>query len=98
MTTGTWGWLILAFPLAGTIVIALGWRGWAGRSAGWMGSLAIALAFASSVGAFVSMMAKDLDQRSVVSSAFDYIHIARVHVSLGGPIAPLSVFMCLTVT
>ena len=27
MTTGTWGWLILAFPLAGSIIIALGWRG-----------------------------------------------------------------------
>src|SRR3954454_4009779 len=98
MTTGTWGWLILAFPLAGSIVIALGWRGWAGRSAGWMGSLAIALAFASSIGAFVSMMAKDPDQRSVVSNAFDYINIAGVHVSLGVLVDPLSVFMCLTVT
>src|SRR3954463_13201445 len=98
MTTGTWGWLILAFPLAGSIIIALGWRGWAGRSAGWMGSLAIALAFASSIGAFVSMMAKDPDQRSVVSNAFDYIDIAGVHVSLGVLVDPLSVFMCLTIT
>src|SRR4051795_2077974 len=98
MSTGTWGWLILAFPLAGSIIIALGWRGWAGRSAGWMGSLAIALAFASSIGAFVSMMAKDPDQRSVVSNAFDYIDIAGVHVSLGVLVDPLAVFMCLTVT
>src|SRR3954451_16745787 len=98
MTTGTWGWLILTFPLAGSIIIALGWRGWAGRSAGWMGSLAIALAFASSIGAFVSMMAKDPDQRSVVSNAFDYIDIAGVHVSLGVLVDPLSVFMCLVVT
>jgi NADH-quinone oxidoreductase subunit L len=98
MTTGTWGWLILAFPLAGTIIIALGWRGWAGRSAGWLGSLAIALAFASSIGAFVSLMAKDPDQRSVVSNAFDYIDIAGVHVSLGVLVDPLSVFMCLVVS
>src|SRR4051812_26390794 len=98
MTTGTWGWLILAFPLAGCIIIALGWRGWAGRSAGWMGSLAIALAFASSIGAFLSLMAKDPDQRSVVSNAFDYIDIAGVHVSLGILVDPLSVFMCLVVS
>jgi NADH-quinone oxidoreductase subunit L len=98
MTTGTWGWLILAFPLAGTIIIALGWRGWAGRSAGWLGSLAIALAFASSIGAFVSLMAKDPEQRSVVSNAFDYIDIAGVHVSLGVLVDPLSVFMCLVVS
>src|SRR4051812_14371055 len=98
MTTGTWGWLILAFPLAGCIIIALGWRGWAGRSAGWLGSLAIALAFASSIGAFVSLMAKNPDQRSVVSNAFDYIDIAGVHVSMGVLIDPLSVFMCLVVS
>src|SRR4051812_5001389 len=98
MTTGTWGWLILAFPLAGCIIIALGWRGWAGRSAGWMGSLAIALAFASSIGAFLSLMAKDPDQRSVVSNAFDYINIAGVHVSMGVLVDPLSVFMCLVVS
>src|SRR3954469_15675645 len=98
MTRGTWGWLILAFPLAGSIVIALGWRGWPGRTAGWMGSLAIALAFASSIGAFASLMAKDPEQRSVVSNAFDYIDIAGVHVSLGVLIDPLSVFMCLVVT
>src|SRR3954467_9541619 len=98
MTTGTWAWLILAFPLAGSIVIALGWRGWPGRTAGWMGSLAIALAFASSIGAFVSLMAKDPEQRSVGSNAFDYIDIAGIHVSLGVLVDPLSVFMCLVVT
>src|SRR3954467_14175652 len=98
MSTGTWGWLILAFPLAGCIIIALGWRGWAGRSAGWIGSLAIALAFASSIGAFVSLMAKSPGQRSVVSNAFDYIDIAGVHVSMGVLVDPLSVFMCLVVS
>src|SRR3954471_21194953 len=98
MTTGTWGWLILAFPLAGCIIIALGWRGWAGRSAGWLGSPALALAFASSIGAFVSLMAKSPDQRSVVSNAFDYIDIAGVHVSMGVLVDPLSVFMCLVVS
>src|SRR3954464_4783532 len=98
MTTGTWGWLILAFPLAGCIIIALGWRGWAGRSAGWLGSLAIALAFASSIGAFVWLMAKNPDQRSGVSNAFDYINIAGVHVSMGVLVDPLSVFMCLVVS
>src|SRR3954452_255284 len=98
MTTGTWGWLILAFPLAGCIIIALGWRGWAGRSAGWMGSLAIALAFASSIRAFAQMLPRYPDQPSVVSNAFDYIDIAGIHLSLGVLVDPLSVFMCLTVT
>jgi NADH-quinone oxidoreductase subunit L len=98
MSTGTWGWLILAFPLAGSIIVALGWRVWRGRAAGWLGTLAIALAFASSIGAFLSLMAKDPEQRSVVSNAFDYINIAGVHVKLGVLVDPLAVFMCLVVS
>src|SRR6478672_7867709 len=98
MSTGTWGWLILAFPLAGSIVVALGWQVWRGRTAGWLGSLAIGLAFVSSIGAFVSLLSKDPDQRSVVVNAFDYMNIAGMHASLGILIDPLSVFMCLVVT
>src|SRR4051812_16248265 len=98
MSTGTWGWLILAFPLAGSIIVALGWRAWRGRTAGWLGSLAIGLAFASSIGAFLSLLSKNPDERTVVSNAFDYVHIAGVNVKLCILVAPLSVFMCLVVT
>src|SRR3954452_14602190 len=98
MSTGTWGWLILAFPLAGCIIIALGWRVWPGRTAGWLGSLAIALAFASSIGAFLSLLSKDPEHRQVVSNAFDYINIAGLHVKLGILVDPLSVLMCLVVS
>jgi NADH-quinone oxidoreductase subunit L len=98
MSTGTWGWLILAFPLAGSVVVALGWRSWRGRAAGWLGTLAIALSFASSIGAFLSLLSKDPESRSVVSNAFDYIQIAGVHVKLGVLVDPLSVFMCLVVS
>ena len=98
MSTGTWGWLVLAFPLAGSIVVALGWRVWRGRMAGWLGTLAIALAFASSIGAFLSLMSKDPEQRHVVANAFDYVNIAGVHAKLGILVDPLSVFMCLVVS
>ncbi len=98
MSTGAWGWLILGFPLAGSIVIALGWQGWRGRTAGWIGTAAIALAFVASIGALLSLLSKDPEQRSVVSSAFDYIQIAGVHVQLAVLVDPLSVFMCLVVT
>src|SRR5262249_2108931 len=98
MTTGTWGWLVLAFPLVGCIVIALGWKVWKGRVAGYLGTLAIALAFASSIGAFVSLMSKDPDQRQVGPNAFDYVNIAGVHGKLGILVGPLSVFMILVVS
>src|SRR4051795_622097 len=98
MSTGTWGWLILAFPLAGSILIALGYQSWRGRIAGWLGVSAIALAFASSIGALLSLLSKDPERRRVVSNAFNYIDIAGVHVKLGILVDPLSVFMCLVVT
>src|SRR3954453_3267696 len=98
MSAGTWGWLILAFPLAGSIIIALGWRAWPGRTAGWLGSLAIALAFVASIGAFLSLNSKDPGQRHAVSSLFDYINIAGVKVQLAVLVDPLSVYMCLVVS
>ena len=45
------GWLVLAFPLAGSLVIALGCRVLPAQAAGWIGTGAIALAFVSSIGA-----------------------------------------------
>jgi NADH-quinone oxidoreductase subunit L len=98
MSTGAWGWLILGFPLAGCVILALGWRAWRGRSAGWIGTAAIALAFASSIGAFVSLLDRPHEERQAISNAFDYIQIAGVHVNMGVLIDPLSVFMCLVVS
>src|SRR4051794_23043049 len=98
MSTGTWGWLILAFPLAGSIIVALGFTTWRRRAAGWLGTSAIALAFASSIGAFLSIQAKTPDERHVVANAFNYLNIAGLHAKLGILVDPLAVFMCLVVT
>ena len=45
MTPTSWGWLVLAFPLAGTIVISLGWRSLPARMAGWLASAMILAAW-----------------------------------------------------
>jgi NADH:ubiquinone oxidoreductase subunit 5 (subunit L)/multisubunit Na+/H+ antiporter MnhA subunit len=52
MSATTYAWLVIAFPLAGSIVIALFWPRLPGRTAGWIGSAAIGLAF---VNAYVSI-------------------------------------------
>src|SRR5256714_610515 len=98
MSPTTWGWLVLAFPLVGTVVIALGWRWLAGRSAGWVGTAAIALSFASSVGALVSLLGRHPEQRHVVSTAFDYANTVGVDAKLTILVDPLSVFMILVVS
>jgi NADH-quinone oxidoreductase subunit L len=98
VSTGTWGWIILLAPLVGSIVVALGWTVWRGRMAGWLGSAAILVAFIASIGAFLSLLDKDPEARTVVSNAFDYIDVAGIHVKLGILVDPLSVFMCLVVS
>ena len=46
MDATTYGFLVLAFPLAGSILIACGWKLLPGRSAGWIGTGAILLCLA----------------------------------------------------
>ena len=50
--TTTYAWLVLAFPLAGMLAIAFGYRvlgALAPRSAGWSGTGAILLSFAAAI-------------------------------------------------
>jgi NADH-quinone oxidoreductase subunit L len=98
MTATTFGWLVIAFPLAGTIVIALGFRRWRGRTAGWIGSAAIGLAFASSIGALIDLQSRSPEKRSLTSSLWDYFATVGVNVKLGILVDPLAVFMCLVVS
>ena len=55
MSLTTAAWLVLAMPLAGTLVIALGCRVLAAAVAGWIGTLAIALAFVFALVAFFKL-------------------------------------------
>ena len=61
----TYGWLVLAFPLAGRSLIALGWRVAAGphRRAG-SARRAIGLAFLNAIGALVQLQDKPAEQRA----------------------------------
>jgi NADH-quinone oxidoreductase subunit L len=93
-----YAWLVLAFPLVGTVVIALGWRSLPGRSAGWIGTGAIALAFLASVGALFGLLARPHDERQVTSALYDYAATAGVDAQVSILIDPLSVFMALVVS
>ncbi|HEX8053565.1 MAG TPA: hypothetical protein VF517_11285, partial [Thermoleophilaceae bacterium] len=83
MSAGGWGWLILLFPLWGTILISLFWRLLPRRTAGWLGSAAILGSFVASLGAFFSIQSDDVHHRVVESNAFDYVKTAGVNVDLG---------------
>jgi len=93
MSATDYGWLILAFPLVGTVAIALGWRLLPGRSAGVLGSLTILGSFLASLGAL-----SKVDGEAHEASAFSYAKTVGLNVDLGILIDPLSVFMALVVS
>src|SRR5829696_1928054 len=94
----TWGWLILLFPLAGCLVVSLGFRVWPGRVPGWIGTLAIAGSFASAIGALIALEDRGEEERQVVSVAWDYAHTAGVDAQLSLLLDPLSIFMACVVS
>jgi NADH-quinone oxidoreductase subunit L len=99
MSTTTWGWLVLAFPLAGTLVNGLGYRRLGRGGAGAIGTLAIGLAFACAVGALISLQGHATDHRQLVSSLWDYaVTGSGVDAKLSILVDPLSVYMMLVVT
>ena len=98
MSATSYGWLVLAFPLAGILVVSLGWRVLPGRLPGWIASAAIFGAFLSAIGALVKIQDRPEESRSVVDTAWTYVSTADVHVGLSILVDPLSVFMCLVVS
>src|SRR3954469_2497580 len=98
MSTPLCGWLVLAFPLAGLLVVALFGRGFRGRAAGWVASAAIGLAFVSALLVLIKLLEKSPEQRITVSNLFHYAHTSGVNVDIGIYIDPLSVFMALVVS
>ena len=91
-------WLILLFPLAGCVVIGLGFRALPPRVVGWLGTAAIAAAFVATVIVFLNLQDRGEDHRQVVYVAWNYASSAGVDGQLAILVDPLSVFMALVVT
>jgi NADH-quinone oxidoreductase subunit L len=93
-----WAWLVLLFPLLGSIVIGLGFRAIPARAAGAIGTLAIGLSFACGVAALLSLLGDDPEARHHASSLWDYASAGGLDIKLGILVDQLSVFMVLVVT
>jgi NADH-quinone oxidoreductase subunit L len=90
-------WLVPALPLAGALVnLFFGRR--LGRSAGILGSLLIAAAFALSVGVLIDLVSLSASDRVRLVRVFDWISVARLHVPVELRVDPLSVTMLLVIT
>ncbi|HWO15940.1 MAG TPA: NADH-quinone oxidoreductase subunit L, partial [Solirubrobacterales bacterium] len=98
MSATSWSWLVLLFPLLGSIAIALGYRTIPAKAAGAIGTVAIALSFACGIAALVSLLGDEPEARHHVSSLWDYASAAGLDIKLGIFVDPLSIFMVLVVT
>jgi NADH-quinone oxidoreductase subunit L len=94
----TSAWLILLFPLAGTVINGLGYRVLPGKTVGWIGTAAILGAFVAAVATFVALQDRGEEHRQVVYVAWDYANTVGVDGKLAILVDPLSVFMALVVT
>src|SRR5215204_3542677 len=98
MSAISYGWLVLAFPLAGMLIISLGWRVLPGRLPGWIGTAAIFLAFLASIGALLDLLDHPAEERQLVDSAWTYAATFDFKADFAILVDPLSVFMCLVVS
>jgi NADH-quinone oxidoreductase subunit L len=94
----TFGWLVLAFPLAGMLISAMGFRKLPGNSAGWIGTLAVLLAFLASIGALIKLQEQPAGHRQLVSTLWSYANTVGIDAHMSILIDPLSVFMILVVS
>jgi NADH-quinone oxidoreductase subunit L len=101
MTQTAFGWLVLAFPLAGVLVLGLGFRqieALPGRAAGWIGTGAIFLSFLAAIGALITMQGHSPDHRIAVSALWEYAVTNGINARMSILVDPLSVFMILIVS
>ncbi len=98
MSTTTWGWLVLVFPLAGTLISGFGFRLLKRNTAGWIATAAIGLSFAAAVATLISLQGHDPQHRQLVSSLYNYASTVGIDAKMSILVDPLSVWMILIVT
>jgi NADH-quinone oxidoreductase subunit L len=98
MSATAWAWLVLLFPLLGSLTIALGFRALPAKVAGVIGTAAIGLAFVCGIAALINLLGEDPEARHHASSLWDYASVAGLDIKLGIFVDPLSIFMVLVVS
>jgi NADH-quinone oxidoreductase subunit L len=98
MNAAFWGWLVLLFPLLGSVVIGLTFRVLPARAAGMIGVGAIVAAFACGIAATISLQGEPAESRHVADSLWQYASVGGFQIDLGIYVDPLSAFMVLVVT
>ncbi len=94
----TAGWVCLLAPLAGALAITLAGTRIPRRAAGIVGTLSVAVSFGAAVVAFVDMLGRDEEERTVTTTAWSWLTAGDLDIGLRLIVDPLSVFMMLVVS
>jgi len=91
-------WVCLFAPLGATVAITLGGTRWSRRAAGYLATASVAASFVAAAIAFFSILGRDTDDRSHLSTAWTWLSAGNFDVGLSILVDPLSIFMMLVVS
>ena len=96
MTAGAW--ICLLSPLVGAVLITLGGTRMSRRTAAYLSTLSVAVAFGGAVASFAGLLSEDESKRHHVSTAWTWIQGGAYKSGLSILVDPLSVMMMLIVS
>jgi NADH-quinone oxidoreductase subunit L len=91
-------YLIVALPLAGSIILLFGGRRIVEPFSGWLGTLMAAGSFVSTVVVWATLLGRSGAHRTVDKNVFTWIPVGALHARAGLQLDPLSILWCLFVT
>ena len=91
-------WLIPALPLAGFLVLTFGGKRLGEPWAGWLATGTMAGSFLATVGVFLDLAGRDVQDRRSVTTLFEWMPAGDLQVNVGFLADPLSLTMCLFIT
>src|SRR5215510_9640070 len=97
-TVAVGGWICLLAPLAGALLITLAGGTISRRTAGYLATFSVFVAFVGAVVAFVAMWAADPSDRSELSTAYTWLSGGSFHVGMSILVDQLSIVMMLVVS
>jgi NADH-quinone oxidoreductase subunit L len=91
-------WVCLLSPLGAALLITLGGTRWSRRAAGYLATLSTAVSFVAALVAFASILGRESENRSELTTAWSWLTAGNFDVGLTLLVDPLSVFMMLVVS
>jgi len=91
-------WLCLLAPLAGALLITILGRSISRRTAAWLSTLSVFVAFGGAVASFIGLLGREHEEREAVTTAWTWLAAGNFDAGLSLLVDPLSVTMMLIVS